>query len=261
MLITYTVYKYNLHNGFFLVSTVYELWIRQDMRFNYTGTNNFTHIVWWNSRAHTYIYVHIYASVCGGTHATSSPKSLIFLWQVSSRERREEEALLELPVPVPAPPWCTGVGGAETVVVEDATAAAADATAADAEADEGSRGPRTVTAPRAGDRSIVVVVIVVVEDDLLGAPPSCPRIRSRTLGRHQILFNCHRTLASTCRDFAFVPVPLEGAREAARVTAPPSGSSRYRGRNVPNVPRCSEVEDGREVFFGLWFAWIRLFEN
>lgn len=38
-----------------------------------------------------------------GTHATSSPKSLIFLWQVSSRERREEEAL-ELPAPAPAAP-------------------------------------------------------------------------------------------------------------------------------------------------------------
>jgi len=135
------------------------------------------------------------------THATSSPKSLIFLWQVSSRERREEEALLELPAPVPAPPWCTGVGGAETVVAEDVTVAAAAAAAAaaetDAEAEEGFR--RTVTAPRAGERSIVVVVvfvvaIVVVEDDLLGAPPSCPRIRSRTLGRHQILFVCHRTL-------------------------------------------------------------------
>lgn len=135
------------------------------------------------------------------THATSSPKSRIFLWQVSSRERREEEALLELPAPLPAPPWCTGVGGAETVVAEeDATAAAAAAAAAadtDAEAD-GSR--RTVTAPRAGERSIVndvvvfVVGIVVVEDDLLGAPPSCPRIRSRTLGRHQILFVCHRTV-------------------------------------------------------------------
>lgn len=141
------------------------------------------------------------------THATSSPKSLIFLWQVSSRERREEEALLELPAPVPAPPWCTGVGGAETVVPEDTTAAAAAAAAAaetDAEAEEGSR--RTVTAPRAGDRSIVAVVvvvvvaIVVVEDDLLGAPPSCPRIRSRTLGRHQILFVCHRTMVSTRRD-------------------------------------------------------------
>lgn len=135
------------------------------------------------------------------THATSSPKSLIFLWQVSSRERREEEALLELPAPVPAPPWCTGVGGAETVVAEDATAAAA-AAETDAEAEEGSR--RTVTAPRAGERSIVVVVfvvaIVVVEDDLLGAPPSCPRIRSRTLGRHQILFVCHRTMVSTRRD-------------------------------------------------------------
>lgn len=85
-------------------------------------------------------------------------------------------------------------------MVEEATAAAAAVAAdADAEADKGSR--RTVTAPRAGERSIVVivvvavvdVVIVVVEDDLLGAPPSCPRIRSRTLGKHQILFSCHGT--------------------------------------------------------------------
>lgn len=120
---------------------------------------------------------------------------------MSSRERREEEALLELPAPLLAPPWCTGVGGAETVVAEEvATAAAAAAdTDADAEAEaDGSR--RTVTAPRAGERSIVndvvvlVVAIVVVEDDLLGAPPSCLRIRSRTLGRHQILFVCHRTV-------------------------------------------------------------------
>ena len=128
---------------------------------------------------------------------------------MSSKERREEEALLELPAPVPAPPWCTGVGGAETVVAEDATAAAAAAAETDAEA-EGSR--RTVMAPRAGERSIdavvavvfavfaVVVAIVVVEDDLLGAPPSCPRIRSRTLGRHQILFVSHRTINSTCQN-------------------------------------------------------------
>lgn len=123
---------------------------------------------------------------------------------MSSKERREEEALLELPAPVPAPPWCTGVGGAETVVAEDATAAAAAAAETDAEA-EGSR--RTVMAPRAGERSIdavvfvvFVVAIVVVEDDLLGAPPSCPRIRSRTLGRHQILFVSHRTINSTCQN-------------------------------------------------------------
>lgn len=150
------------------------------------------------------------------THATSSPKSRIFLWQVSSRERREEEALLELPAPLPAPPWCTGVGGAETVVAEDATAAAAAADT-DAEAD-GSR--RTVTAPRAGERSIVndvvvfVVAIVVVEDDLLGAPPSCPRIRSRTLGRHQILFVCHRTVVRLPPG-----IPLQA-----------DGDLRYRGR-------------------------------
>lgn len=159
------------------------------------------------------------------THATSSPKSRIFLWQVSSRERREEEALLELPAPVPAPPWCTGVGGAETVVAEDpATAADTDADAdadadAEAEAEEGSL--RTVTAPRAGERSIVVVVfvdaIVVLEDDLLGAPPSCPRIRSRTLGRHQILFVCHRTVVSTRRDGCFLlEIPLETARPSKR---------------------------------------------
>lgn len=126
---------------------------------------------------------------------------------MSSKERREEEALLELPAPVPAPPWCTGVGGAETVVAEDATAAAAAAAETDAEA-EGSR--RTVIAPRAGERSIdavvfvvfvvFVVAIVVVEDDLLGAPPSCPRIRSRTLGRHQILFVSHRTINSMCQN-------------------------------------------------------------
>jgi len=70
------------------------------------------------------------------------------------------------------------------------------------EAEEGSR--KTVTAPRAGERSIVVVVeaaIVVVEDDRLGAPASCPRIRSRTLGRHQILHTCHRTRTSTRRDY------------------------------------------------------------
>lgn len=174
------------------------------MRFDYTGLipRYGTHI----------ICTYLNDIVCGKegdgrgrmgreTHATSSPKSLIFLWQVSSRERREEEALLELPAPVPAPPWCTGVGGAETVVAEDATAAAA-AAETDAEAEEGSR--RTVTAPRAGERSIVVVLfvvaIVVAEDDLLGAPPSCPRIRSRTLGRHQILFVSHRTMVSTCRD-------------------------------------------------------------
>lgn len=116
---------------------------------------------------------------------------------MSSKERREEEALLELLAPAPAPlPWCTGVGGAETVVAGDATTAVAATTAADAEEEGGSL--RTVTAaPRAGERSIIivaVVVIVVVEDDLLGAPPSCPRIRSRTLGRHQILFDWHRTL-------------------------------------------------------------------
>lgn len=87
------------------------------------------------------------------------------------------------------------------VVVEDAATAVAvaAAAAAEAEADVGSR--RTATAPRAGERSIVdvVVVIVVVEDDLLGAPPSCPRIRSRTLGRHQILFASHRTTARNDR--------------------------------------------------------------
>lgn len=151
------------------------------------------------------------------THATSSPKSLIFLWQVSSRERREEEALLELPAPpVPAPPWCTGVGGAETVVAEDTTAAAAAAAETDAEAEEGSR--RTVTAPRAGERNIVAVfvaAIVVAEDDLLGAAPaSCPRIRSRTLGRHQILFVCHRTMASTRRDDSLRDPPSRRSNRA-----------------------------------------------
>lgn len=188
------------------------------MRFNYTGPNS--------TLRHVYICTYLHDIVCGRreretpgrvwgrrgqeTHATSSPKSRIFLWQVSSRERREEEALLELPALVPVPPWCTGVGGAETVVAEDAIAAAAAAEGTDAEA-EGSR--RTVTAPRAGERSIVLVAvvlavaIVVLEDDLLGAPPSCPRTRSRTLGRHQILFACHRTMVST--GWLFPGIPLE----------------------------------------------------
>lgn len=122
------------------------------------------------------------------THATSSPKSLIFLWQVSSRDRREDEEVLPEELPAPAP-WCTGVGGAETVVlVEEATVTSAT----DADAEEGSR--RTLTAPRAGERSIVVV-----EDDRLGGPPSCPTIRSRTLGRHQILHASHRTRAGKYR--------------------------------------------------------------
>ena len=107
----------------------------------------------------------------GGTHATSSPKNLIFLWQVSRRERREET------VELVAAPWWTGVGGADRVE--------------DVEAEESWR------TTRAGERSIVVVVIVVVEDDLFGAPSSCPRIFSRTLGMHQILFGSHRTPAAT----------------------------------------------------------------
>ena len=107
----------------------------------------------------------------GGTHATSSPKNLIFLWQVSRRERREET------VELVAAPWWTGVGGADRVE--------------DVEAEESWR------TTRAGERSIAVVVIVVVEDDLFGAPSSCPRIFSRTLGMHQILFGSHRTPAAT----------------------------------------------------------------
>ena len=107
----------------------------------------------------------------GGTHATSSPKNLIFLWQVSRRERREET------VELLAAPWWTGVGGADRVE--------------DVEAEESWR------TTRAGERSIVVVMIVVVEDDLFGAPSSCPRIFSRTLGMHQILFGSHRTPAAT----------------------------------------------------------------
>lgn len=118
--------------------------------------------------------------------ATSSPKNLIFLWQVSRRERREEAAEEE-----EAAPWWTGVGGADRVE--------------DVEAEEESW--RTT---RAGDRSIVVVVIVVVEDDLFGAPSSCPRTFSRTLGMHQILFGSHRTpgretpsLSPDVRSFVF----------------------------------------------------------
>lgn len=107
----------------------------------------------------------------GGTHATSSPNNLIFLWQVSRRERREET------VELLAAPWWTGVGGADRVE--------------DVEAEESWR------TTRAGERSIVAVVIVVVDDDLFGAPSSCPRIFSRTLGMHQILFGSHRTPSAT----------------------------------------------------------------
>lgn len=98
---------------------------------------------------------------------------------MSRRDRREETLELE-PEAVPEPeaaPWWTGVGGADRVE--------------DVEAEESWR------TTRAGERSIVVDVIVVVEDDLLGAPSSWPRIFSRTLGMHQILFGSHRTPSAT----------------------------------------------------------------
>ena len=69
-----------------------------------------------------------------GTHATSSPKKRIFLWQESSSERREA-VLEELDVEL----W-RGVVGAEVVEEES----------------------RSATAPRAGDRSIPVIAFVML---------------------------------------------------------------------------------------------------
>lgn len=70
------------------------------------------------------------------THATNSPKKRIFLWQVSSSERREavlEELLVEL--------WM-GVDGAELVVEDDDS--------------------RIARPPRAGDLSIPEIAFVML---------------------------------------------------------------------------------------------------
>lgn len=133
----------------------------------------------------------------------------------------------------------------------EADTEAEDATAPETE--EGSRRTGTVTAPRAGERSIVDVVIVVVEDDLLGAPPSCPRIRSRTLGRHQILSpDCHRSLPSTCPSGTF---PCPGA-------CPPKSEGDepriiLQGRNVtPTVIPGERLSIEKS---SLLISWLELF--
>lgn len=132
------------------------------------------------------------------THATSSPKSLIFLWQVSRRESRDDElagvvVVVVVVVLPPPPPWWTGVAGADIVDEDDDTP-------------EVTLFPSWWSITRAGERNIipeadvtVVAVIVAAEDDLFGGPPtiprrtSWPRIFSRTLGMHQILISSHRT--------------------------------------------------------------------